>query len=434
MTANWVSTLLKDRFRWVIVGILFLLSVTNYLNRQTLSVLAPSLIDAVGMSQKQYSYVVSLFLVAYTISFAIAGWALDRFGARVVLPAAVAFWSVAAILHGAATGWVGLAVCRILLGLGEGFGPVGGVKVIGEWVPKHERALAMGIFSNGNIVGAVLAAPLVVFLQLHFGWRSALIITGFAGLFWIALWRRFYTPPAQSRYASPVELDILTKQSVVPGPAAATVRIWALPITYGVFVARLLTDMLPLFFAFWLPEYLHRVYHADIALIGAVAWIPYLAADLGGLGGGALSDLFVRHGMTTKRARMSALMIAACITPLAAVAVRSRSLAVALTCIAFVLAAHSLWIVNLFTLITENVPAQITARVTGISGVGGSLGGIAANLAVGVLVPKFGYKPVFTVLGFVHTISFALLAIALSSGIASCFHAKKEVALPSTRL
>ncbi len=242
MNTIWMSTLLKDRFRWVIVGILFLLSVTNYLNRQTLSVLAPSLIDAVGMTQKQYSYIVSLFLVAYTISFAIAGWALDRFGARVVLPAAVAFWSVAAILHGAATGWIGLAVCRILLGLGEGFGPVGGVKVIGEWVPKRERALAMGIFSNGNIVGAVLGAPLVVFLQLHFGWRSALIITGFVGIFWIALWRHYYAPPVQSRFASEAERNILAKPAFVSGPDAAGVRIWSLPITYGVFIARLLTD------------------------------------------------------------------------------------------------------------------------------------------------------------------------------------------------
>jgi len=413
MTPEWLTHLLKNQFRWVIVGVLFLLSVTNYLNRQTLSVLAPSLIDTLGMTQKQYSYIVSLFLVAYTISFAVCGWVLDRYGARVVLPAAVAFWSVASILHGAATGWIGLAICRILLGLGEGFGPVGGVKVIGEWVPKRERALAMGIFSNGNIVGAVLAAPLVVFLQLRLGWRAALMITGFVGLVWILIWRRVYTPAAQSCLTTPKNPESVAAQSDNAASAATSGRLWSMPVTYGVFGARLLTDMVPLFFSFWLPEFLHRVYHADIAMIGAVAWIPYLAADLGGLCGGALSDLFVRHGLTAKRARMLALLMAACATPLAAVAVRTTRLSVALGCIAIVLAAHSLWIVNLFTLITETVPAQMTARVTGISGVGGSLGGIVANLAVGALLPAFGYKPIFTCLGCMHAVSFALLAITL---------------------
>jgi MFS transporter, ACS family, hexuronate transporter len=412
MTATWFADLFRDRFRWVIVGILFLLSVTNYLNRQTLSVLAPSLIDTLGMTQKQYSYIVSLFLIAYTISFAVGGWLLDRFGERLVLPAAVAFWSVASILHGAATSWRGLAVCRILLGLGEGFGPVGGVKVIGKWVPKQERALAMGIFSNGNIVGAVIAAPLVVFLQLRFGWRTSLMITGFLGFFWILAWRHFYMPPAESHFVTQKELERIAGQSNGAAPVANR-QLWTMPITYGVFAARLFTDMVPLFFSFWLPEYLHRAFHADTALIGAVAWIPYLAADIGGLCGGALSDLFVRRGLSAKQARMLALLLAACATPLAAVAVRTTRLLASLACIAIVLAAHSLWIVNLFTLITENVPEQMTARVTGISGVGGSLGGIAANLAVGALLPAFGYKPIFTCLGCVHAISFTLLAITL---------------------
>ncbi|HEY4356819.1 MAG TPA: MFS transporter [Acidobacteriaceae bacterium] len=409
--------ILNHRFRWAIVALLFLLSVINYLDRQTLSVLAPSLIDKLGMSHQQYSYVVTFFLAAYTVSFAVCGWLLDRFGPRIVLAAAVGFWSLAAILHSSASGWVGLAVCRILLGLGEGFGPVGGVKVIGEWLPRKERAFAMGIFSNGNIVGAVLAAPLVVFLQLHFGWRIAFVVTGLCGALWILLWLRFYQPVKRSPYVSAQELETITSGQNTAAASGEATRIWSLPITYGVFIARLLTDMLPLFFSFWLPEYLHRVHHASTAMIGAVAWMPYLAADLGGLFGGALSDLFVRKGMKTRRARMLALFIAACFTPLAAVAVRVSSMGVALACIACVLAAHSLWIVNLFTLITETVPAQITARVTGISGVGGSLGGIAANLAVGQVMPKFGYKPIFTTLGCVHGISFVLLALALSAGL-----------------
>lgn len=410
----------NNRFRWAVVALLFLLSVINYLDRQTLSVLAPSLIDKLGMSHQHYSYVVTLFLVAYTVSFAVCGWLLDRFGPRVVLAGAVGFWSLAAILHSGASGWVGLAVCRILLGLGEGFGPVGGVKVIGEWLPRRERAFAMGIFSNGNIVGAVIAAPLVVFLQLHFGWRTAFVVTGLCGGLWILLWLRFYRPLKQSPYVSARELETITGDVANQGAAGEasgdSTKIWSLPVTYGIFIARLLTDMLPLFFSFWLPEYLHRVHHASTAMIGAVAWMPYLAADLGGLFGGALSDLFVRRGMKTRRARMLALLIAASVTPLAAVAVRVQSMGMALALIACVLAAHSLWIVNLFTLITEAVPAKVTARVTGISGVGGSLGGIAANLAVGQVMPKFGYKPIFTTLGCVHAVSFMLLALALSAG------------------
>ena len=403
----------ENRYRWVIVALLFALSVVNYLDRQTLSVLAPTLRDLNTLNLRTYSYVVTGFLIAYTVGFAIAGPLIDKYGVRRMIAIAVALWSVAAILHSMTAGWVGLLICRVFLGLGESFAPIGGAKTIGQWIPASERGLAMGVFSTGNVAGAVIAAPLVTMILLRFGWRISFVLTGTVAVVWLAFWLKLYhSPESEPRLSERERMLILSSRSNSPNGITAF-SILRKSYGYGLFFARLLTDSVPFFFSFWLPEYLRHSRHISVGMVGALAWIPYLAADFGGISGGALSDLLVRRGCSREKARFTLLVIAACMTPASYFAVRAQSLIVALACISCVLAAQSVWIVNLFTLITETAPGGYGGRALGISGVGGAIGGIIANLAAGRLIPTWGYVPVFTVLGFMHLAGLGILRLTV---------------------
>jgi ACS family hexuronate transporter-like MFS transporter len=405
---------LRRNYRWLVVALLFLLSTVNYLDRQTLSVLAPTLRDLHGLTSEHYSYVVTGFLVAYMAGYAIVGPLLDRYGVKSVITVAVAVWSVAAILHSIASGWIGLLICRVLLGLGESAAPIGGAKAVGEWIPARERGLAMGIFSTGNIVGAIVAAPLVTIVLLKASWQAAFIATGAMATLWLFAWMYLYHAPECEPQLSDVERALILGDR--PRRVEKKISAWVVlryRYGYGLFIARLLTDTVPFFFSFWLPEYLHRSRDISISMIGVVAWIPYLAADLGGLSGGGFSDFLVRRGRRPQSARFTLLLIAACVTPLACMVVRTRSIVIALGCISCVLAAHSAWIVNLLTLITESAPVGHAGATLGISSVGGALGGVIMSLAAGRIIPAVGYTPVFTVLGFMHLCGFAVLWLAL---------------------
>jgi MFS transporter, ACS family, hexuronate transporter len=407
-----MSTLLKDRRRWFVVVLLFFLSTINYLDRQALSVLAPTLRDTLGFTVEQYSYIVTAFLVAYTIGYLFAGPMLDRLGARAGIGFAIAFWSIAGALHAFARNWQDLAVYRFLLGLGESFNAPGGAKAVREWVPRRERGLSMAVFSTGNIAGAILAPPLVSFLALTFDWRYAFVITGAVGFVWLLVWLHQYRTPEQDARLSAAERDlILGERAITSAPPAGFWQMLANPLVVSFLIARFLTDSLPYFFSFWLPEYLRRSHNFGLAEIGMLAWIPYLAADLGGISGGATSDFLIRRGVPAMAARRRLLLTAACLTPAALVAVHSQSSAVALGCIGVVLAAHSAWITNLLTLMTESVPPASSAQVVAWSGIGGSIGGIITNLTTGQVIGRYGYVPIFTVVGLLHLTAYGVLHI-----------------------
>lgn len=404
-------TFLRDRRRWMVIALLFVLQVVNYLDRQTLSVLAPELRAHLGFSAQQYSWIVAGFLTAYLLGFAIGGRLLDAWGVKRTLAAAVALWSGAGMLHSAATHWIHLLGFRFLLGLGEAVGPAGGAKAISEWTPRAERALSMSIFSNGLVTGAVLAPPLVAFLALRFGWQAAFLVTGVIGFVWLAVWLKWYASPETHSSISEAERELILKdrhaaqtrqsheQSVLRSRAA-----------WQFFAARLLTDPVPYFFTFWLPQYLSETRGFSVALIGMIAWIPFLAADVGGLSGGAISDWLVRRGYSPAHARRRMMSVAACLTPATLIAVRAESDVLSLAAVGVVLAAHSCWTANLQTSITESFPAHQTGSAIGLSGVGSSLGGIVATLATGQVVGEYGYVPVFTALAFAHGV--ALLALS----------------------
>jgi ACS family hexuronate transporter-like MFS transporter len=313
-------------------------------------------------------------------------------------------------------GWITLALFRFLLGLGESFNSPAGVKAIAEWVPPRERGLSMAVFSNGNIFGAIVAPPLVSFVALRFGWQWGFIVTGAAGLVLLATWWRFYEHPEKHRGITAAERNYIREQLASAAPPVPKQSMWALlrhPLCLGFFVARFLTDPTSYFFSFWLPDYLQHSRGFTLAMIGLVAWIPFLASDIGGPGGGAWSDFLIRRGWKTRRARLTIMGVAAVIMPLAAVAVRLETAWLAIAVIALLLAAQSCWMANQLTLISESVPRENVGTLLALTALGGSLGGIASTLLTGRVLNAYGYVPVFTGLGLLHLTAFGVLLWSL---------------------
>ena len=408
-----MSGLLRRHLRWGVVALLFATAMLNSLDRMVMSILAPTLKAEFAFGDIEYSYIVVAFLAAYAIGYTFCGKVLDRVGVKAGMLAALVFWSVAGMGHAAAVGWLSLAAFRFLLGIGESFNSPGGVKAIAEWVPKRERGLSMAVFSNGNVLGSIVAPPLVAFLCLHFGWRWAFAVTGGLGIVLGLVWRaRYHSPESHPRITEEEKAEIAADRAAAGGtekPKASMLALMRDRRCVGFFVARLLTDPITYFFTFWLPSYLKAERGFTLAMIGALAWIPFLASDVGGPGGGALSDWLIRRGVPARRARLTLMLLAACCTPAALVAVRTESSAVALGCIALVLGAQSCWMANQLTLISESVPRTQTASLLALSALGGSIGGILVNLLAGRVIAAAGYVPVFTGIAFCHLAAFGVL-------------------------
>ena len=408
---------LRTHLRWGVVALLFFTALLNNLDRMVLSVLAPTLKANLGFGDVEYSYVVSAFLAAYALGYTFCGKVLDRVGVKLGMMGALLFWSVAGMGHAAAVGWLSLAAFRFLLGLGESFNSPGGVKAISEWIPRRERGLCMAVFSNGNVMGSIIAPPLVTFLLLHMGWRWAFVITGGLGIVLWAVWRLVYhSPECHPRLTEEERALIIADRQEANGksgdaPKGSFFELLRQPKCAGFFAARLLTDPITYFFTFWLFSYLKEARSFTPVMIAAVGWIPFLASDFGGPGGGALSDWLVRRGWHPRRARLALMLLAACVMPVAVVAVLTPSAWLSIACIALILGAQSCWMANQLTLISESVPRTHAATLLALSALGGSIGGIAANLLAGRAIHAAGYVPVFCTIGFCHLAAFAILLI-----------------------
>lgn len=406
---------LSTRFRWLIVVILACFSVSNYVNRQALSVLAPTLRLELNISTEQYSYIISTFLAAYAIGFSISGRLLDKIGVKVGLAIALAAWSVIGMGHAAVVGWMSLAAARFMLGLAQSGNSPGGMKTLSEWIPPRERGLCSAVFSNANSLGSVLAPPIVGGLTLWLGWRWAFLIVGASGLVLLTLWLLVYEKPETHPKLTEEERGHIMKSRVKPvvpeGDKPASY--WTLlkdRRCLGVSMIPFLTDPFAYFMAFWLLDYFQTVRGFSLQTIALLGWIPYLASPLfGGPVGGAMSDWLVRRGVEPRKARMRMMFIAACITPLAVFVVRTEHSWVAVAIVTLLIAANSCWSVNRLTLSTDLVPRSQVASLVSLGGVAGALGGILAMLVAGRLIATVGYVPVFTGLGCLHITAFAFL-------------------------
>ncbi|MCU1257302.1 MAG: major facilitator superfamily 1, partial [Bryobacterales bacterium] len=271
------------RLRWAFIAFAFVATVINYLDRQTLSVIAPVLRQKLHFGDIEYSRMVTAFLLAYTIGNAISGSMIDRLGTRWGYAVCMLWWSAASLLHAFARSAFSLGACRFLLGIGEAGNWPAAVKVVAEWFPDRERALASGVFNSGSSIGAMIAPPLVAWIVLRFGWPSAFFSIGAIGFVWVAIWLRFYfTPPA------------VKKEALAPPPP--TMGLLRERFVWSLMLAKIFFDPAWYFYIFWFPQYLSSVRHFDLAKIGIYGWIPFLTADVGNLAGGAFAALLLRRG------------------------------------------------------------------------------------------------------------------------------------------
>jgi MFS transporter, ACS family, hexuronate transporter len=389
--------------RWYIIGMIFLVTVVNYIDRMTLSVLAPTIREAFNLTNTDYSRIVFSFLLAYTISQSAMGKFLDKVGTRLGFVVFVCVWSVSSMLHATARNGVQLALFRFFLGIGEGGNWPGAAKVVAEWFPVRERALAMAIFNGGSSIGAVIAPPLIVWITLAFGWKAAFFVGSILSSIFLVAWLAFYRNPSEHPRLSDEEREMILTDHAEQNrqikqedaPAMRWRDFFRFRQVWGLVLTRFFTDPVWWFYISWLPNYLKNERHFSLELIGLLAWIPFLFADLGNLAGGALSSRLIKRGWGVDKARKTMMYAGTLLMPAGMVAVFTDNNAIALAGISITVFAFQFFNINLLTTPSDCFPKQYVGSVAGIGGTAAGVGSMMFTLLVGYLVDAFSYTPVF---------------------------------------
>ena len=411
------------------IALAFLATTINYLDRQTLSVAAPVLIDQFGMSHAAYARVVFGFMLAYTIANGISGPLLDRLGTRLGFALTMAWWSAASILNALARGPRSLGAYQFLLGAGEAGNWPACVKVVAEWFPVKERALASGIFNSGSAAGAILAPPLVVWILLHHGWQQAFIWVGLVGFVWLLIWSLVYndSPPRmntgqggpgaesspsgdRSTTADPLLIQERSRPSSRDLPPA--VSPWALFRTRFVWsftLAKVFLDPVWYFYIFWFPEYLKRARHFSMASIGKYAWIPFLFAGLGNILGGWVSGWILKRGYSLNMARKGGVALFAALMTSAIPAVLVRDAQTSIILVSLAMLGYTGCGSIMLAFPADVYPKNLVGSIWGLASMGSGFGGMVCALLTGVVIDRFSYLPVFIGFGLMPLICAGIL-------------------------
>jgi ACS family hexuronate transporter-like MFS transporter len=396
--------------RWYIAGLLCCSTALNYLDRQTLSVLASTIQRELGLTSGDYARMTSAFLFSYAVMYAVGGRLVDRLGTRRGLLVFVSGWSVVNMLHGLARSALQLSIFRVLLGVTEAANIPAGVKAVTEWFPMRERALAVGFMNAGTALGAALAVPVVSFIAVQLGWRSAFVVTGLIGVVWVVAWALFYRLPALHPRLGEAERALILAGEGGPPPAPVPLaRLLRLPETWGCMAARLFTDPISYFLAFWIPKYLQDDRGFDLVFLGKLVWIPYLAQALGNLAAGAIPRALMARGWGLDRARKRTMLVVSCVMPALCLAVTRVSHPVlAVAVLAALMFGHAAW--GNVILPAEVFPRHLVGTVSGLGGMAGGLMGALTQLGIGAVVQRVSYAPLFAVCAFVYLTAFVVVA------------------------
>ena len=400
--------------RWWIVALISCGTILNYLARNSLGVLAPELKGALHITTQQYSYVVGAFQAAYTLMQPICGLIVDRIGLQLGFALFAAAWSLANVAHALAGGWVGLAFFRGLLGLSEAAAIPSGMKAIAEWFPARERSVATGWFNAGTSLGALIAPPIVITVSLLAGWRMAFVVTGGVGLIWALAWYLLYRSPDRHRAITPEERAfIAADRPAKPTHKARARDILASGRFWTIAIPRFLAEPAWQTFSFWIPLYLASERCMDLKQIALFAWLPFLAADLGGVLGGYLSPALMKRGMPLIPSRVAGICLGALlmIAPGCIGLAASPYLAIALFCVGGF--AHQMISVLINTLSADVFAPEEVGTANGFVGQAGWLGGLLFSLAIGQLADRIGYAPLFAALSAFDLIGATVLVVMM---------------------
>ena len=378
------------------ISFAFLATLINYLDRQTLSVAAPVLREHFHMSAVTYSRVVFCFLLAYTIMNGVSGPLIDRLGTRLGYALCIAWWSAAAILHAFSRGAMSLGIFRFLLGAGEAGNWPAAIRIVAEWFPKNERAMASGIFNSGSAAGSIIAPPLVAFILLRFGWEYAFIVVGVLGFLWLAFWWPTYKTPPEV---------IGEVQAPVPGAW----KLFKTRFVWSFTFAKIFLDPVWYFYTFWFPEYLKTARHFDMAQIGKFAWIPFLVAGSGNIAGGWFSGWLVRRGLEVTVARKTSITLFAVLMMAAIPAVLAPSAALSIAWVSVAMTGYTGALASMLTLPADVFPKNAVASVYGLASMGSGFGGMLFTLLTGWAVEHYSYTPVFIGFGLIPLLCATIL-------------------------
>jgi len=402
------------RYRWVIVALLFAATAVNYVDRQMIGVLKPTLSAEFGWSESDYAGIVFWFQLAYAVGYISFGRVVDLLGARLGYAIAIVIWTVSHMAHGFATGVASFAAARFGLGIGESGNFPAGIRAVTDWFPQRERALAIGIFNAGANVGAIITPLLVPALVIAFGWRSAFFVTGLLGIAWLVAWWTIYRHPAEHKRVGKAELAWIQRDAADQGEANAWGTLLLRRETWAFALGKFLIDPIWWFFLFWLPGYLFERYDMDLATFGLPLAAIYLISDVGSVLGGWMSSRLIKAGYSPNVARKATMAFwAACVFPIW-FAQDIDSVWGAVLVIGLATAAHQAFSANLYTLPSDIFPRAAVGSVIGIGGTVGALGGMGMALFTGYILDATGsYEVLFAICASAYVL--ALLVVHLLS-------------------
>ena len=409
------------KYRWTVVALLFFATTINYLDRQVIGLLKPTLEQTFFWSETDYSNVVMAFTTAYAAGLLLFGRVIDRIGTKMGYVISIIAWSLAAMAHALARSTFGFGVARAALGLGEAGNFPAAIKAVAEWFPKKERALATGIFNSGANIGAVVAPIMVPWILGVWGWQEAFIITGAIGFIWLIFWWIYYEIPARQKRLTPGEHAYIHSDDHETGADVEKTirwsRLFGIRQTWAFFFGKLLTDPIWWFFLFWLPSYFSTTFAIDLKKPSLELAVVYTATTIGSIGGGFLSGYFIRLGWPVFRARKTAMLIfALCVVPVV-LAQYARNVWVAVGLISLAAAAHQAWSANIFTTASDMFPKKAVSSIVGIGGMAGAVGGIFFPMFVGRLLDAYkaagnigaGYDLLFVICGCAYLLAWGVM-------------------------
>ncbi|AJK45946.1 MFS transporter [Burkholderia plantarii] len=403
---------LSSRYRWTICAMMFFATTINYMDRQTLGLLAPLMQADIGWSQVQYAQTVMIFTAAYALGLLLFGRVADRLSTKLVYGGAMALWSAAAMLHALAASVPGFAAVRGLLGFAEASNFPVALRTTAVWFPKRERALATGIWNMGATVGGVVAPAIIPAMAVLWGWRPAFAASGAVGFVWFAAWLVMYRKPARHPRVAPDELAYINAdEGAVPDERkVGWLSVLRHREAWAFMVGKLLTDPVWWFYLFWLPKWLNEANGIDMQHMGPPLVTIYAMACGGSvLGGWASSRLIARSGRVNYARKLTMAVCALCVTPIALLS-QFHTLWFAVLAVGLAAAAHQGWSANLVTLVSDVFPRRAVGTVIGIGGTMGMLGSFLFSGVIGETLQRTGqYWALFAIGALAYLVALAIM-------------------------
>lgn len=413
-------------YRWTICALLFFATTINYIDRQVIGLLKPTLEKEFSWSETDYGNIVMVFAASYAFGYVIFGNFIDKIGTKLGYSISIIIWSIAAMAHALVKSTFGFGVVRGLLGFGEAGNFPAAVKAVAEWFPKKERALATGIFNSGTSIGAVAAPILVPWILGAYGWQEAFLITGAIGFIWLVFWWIYYEVPSRHKKISQAEYSYIHSDHDPATPEGTLAIPWSRLLgfrqTWVFIIGKILTDPIWWFFLFWLPSYFSTTFNLDLTKPSMHLAVVYTATTFGSIGGGYLSSYLIKRGWPVLKARKATLLLVAFAVLPIILARYATDIWVAVDIISIAAAAHQAWSANIFTVVSDIIPKRAVSSVVGIGGMAGSIGSTLFPLLVGSLLDYYkaagnigaGYNILFIICGLAYFVAWFIIHLLTS--------------------